>query len=422
MRLDALNATGFGLTAPPPTAPLFCPPLAHRHLLLTSPPIPFFPTDTPTISMYIPPPPPIQPTLLAPSIPAAPLPVVAPHLPPVRTAPQRAAAAAAAPIFLLQHQHDDEHPSSALQSDSDADHVQGLTTTAGGGGGGRRRSRMPSSRRILGSGEGGGIGSGADPQSRAEATKEKNRRAQQRFRHKQKSRMEALELEVVRLRAILVEKGIDPGSGASDDVSPGPNKGPGDKGKEGGGGGGSGGGGSVIPLIVAYPDAQQQQQQQTMDNMYAELEGWLEACTSLSRSIAVRYLQSWVSGMNDDARRLHYRSIQKRHGAGNMEEVALWVMTQVKGSTGNNNNVIISGVGVGGVGGVGGGMSRLEEQSPRGPSVHPHHHPIGEGGGDTMEAAHEDEDEDEREEDEDEENHNKVATITASMPPPPYHS
>lgn len=47
--------------------------------------------------------------------------------------------------------------------------------------------------------------------SRAEAMKEKNRRAQQRFRQRQKGRVEHLQAEVARLRALLKEHGVDPG-------------------------------------------------------------------------------------------------------------------------------------------------------------------------------------------------------------------
>ena len=61
------------------------------------------------------------------------------------------------------------------------------------------------------SGRSNGTRPGGDLQTRAEATKEKNRRAQQRFRHKQKDRLQYLEGEVVRLRNLLSEKGIDPG-------------------------------------------------------------------------------------------------------------------------------------------------------------------------------------------------------------------
>lgn len=101
------------------------------------------------------------------------------------------------PMYAKEEPDD---PLSAPPSDSDGD------TPVGGS---ARRTR----------GAGGRFRGTSDPQSRAEATKEKNRRAQQRFRHKQKTRMEALEAEVARLRGLLAERGIDPGSGIEGEIN-----------------------------------------------------------------------------------------------------------------------------------------------------------------------------------------------------------
>lgn len=175
--------------------------------------------------------------------------------------------------MLLYAKEEADDPQSAPPSDSDGD------TPAGGSG---RRTR----------GTGGRFRGASDPQSRAEATKEKNRRAQQRFRHKQKTRMEALEAEVARLRALLAERGIDPGSGIEE---------------------------ASTPLAVL-----------TVEQMYTDLESWLDDCPGLARPTAVRFLQAWLSEMSEDARRLHYKSIQKRQTSGKKEDVALWVTTQAE--------------------------------------------------------------------------------------------
>ena len=66
----------------------------------------------------------------------------------------------------------------------------------------------------------------------------------------------------------------------------------------------------------------------TVDQMYADLETWIDECPGLPRPTAVRFLQAWLSEMGEDARRLHYKSIQKRQTCGKKDDVALWVFTQ----------------------------------------------------------------------------------------------
>lgn len=59
--------------------------------------------------------------------------------------------------------------------------------------------------------------------------------------------------------------------------------------------------------------------------MYEEMESWIDGCPDLDHTVAMQFLQAWLSDMENEPRKLHYKALQKRHEAGNMIAVATWV-------------------------------------------------------------------------------------------------
>ncbi|KAL6778822.1 hypothetical protein ACKKBF_B04485 [Auxenochlorella protothecoides x Auxenochlorella symbiontica] len=145
---------------------------------------------------------------------------------------------------------------------------------------------------------------GSGPADRTQATKDKNRKAQQRFRLRQKEKMQAMEAENVRLRALLAEHAIPLPPPPAALLS---------------GGGGTGGGGEAGAAPRSAPGPA------SVSAMYDEVEGVLDATPGISPRALVSYLQAWARDLTDDQKAVHRHTLLKWHECGAAERVRMWV-------------------------------------------------------------------------------------------------